>query len=76
MTHAGGCHMDEIQHFWPTPWLFEEEGYNGGPCIKDAKGQIICAFFWPGHPTEETGRAEAAMTKLGESVGHLGNRTA
>jgi hypothetical protein len=44
------------------------------PCVKDANGSVICAFFWPGHPVEETERAEKATYALGERVATLGDQ--
>lgn len=60
--------MNDIAHFFPQPWRFEEEGHLGGPCVKDASGNIICAFFWPIHPSEETERAEEATYQLGRWI--------
>jgi hypothetical protein len=67
---------EEWSHFWPKPWRFEESGYLDGPCVKDAGGSVICTFFWPGHPVEETERAEKATYSLGERTAALGDQMA
>ena len=54
--------------YWPRPWTYDETGFNEGPCIKDANGQVICAFFWPIHPPEATQIAEASVRWLGRFV--------
>lgn len=48
-----------------TPFRFEEAGYNNGPCIKDANGQLVAVLFWPSHPPEQTTRAEGETYLLG-----------
>lgn len=54
--------------WWPKPWTFEKEGHNGGPCVKDANGQVICALFWPVHSAEDTDAATGATYILGEAI--------
>ena len=60
--------MSDMNHFWPMPWRFEEEGHLGGPCVKDANGQVILALFWPHHPADETERAERATYDIGRAI--------
>jgi hypothetical protein len=51
-----------------TPFRFEEAGYNDGPCIKDANGQLVAALFWPSHPPEQTTRAEGETYLIGSRM--------
>lgn len=67
--------MSDIAHFWPMPWRYEAEGYNSGPCIKDANGQVIMAIFWPHHPQDETALVEKAMDDLGGAIAAGGARS-
>jgi hypothetical protein len=39
------------------PLRYEAEGYNGGPAILAADGQLVAALFWPGHEPKDTDRA-------------------
>lgn len=58
-------------HLWPAPWRFVEDGYCGGPCVMDAKGQVIVALFWPTHPVDQTCPAEAATHMLARAIAAL-----
>lgn len=69
-----GERMARITKFWPAPWRFEDEGYSEGPCVKSADGQVICAFFWPGHPVEATNEAEQTLYALARMITALGNK--
>lgn len=51
-----------------TPFRFEPEGYNDGPCVRDADDQLVAALFWPGHPPEQTTRAEGETYLLGSRI--------
>jgi hypothetical protein len=58
-------------HFWPKPWRYEPEGYCEGPCVNAADDQVICAFFWPAHPVDETSAAENMVAEFGREVAAL-----
>lgn len=60
--------MSDPFKYWPAPWRFEEEGYNEGPSIKDARGNVICALFWPVHQHDETVEAVGALHSVAHSI--------
>src|SRR5262249_32316616 len=69
MSEADGT----ILAMWPTPWRYEAEGYNSGPCVVDLNGQVIAALFWPRHPAFVTMQAEGLVENLGQAIAGLGS---
>lgn len=50
------------------PLRYDPVGYNSGPCIRDADGQLVAALFWPVHPFPQTQQAEAEIHLLGSRM--------
>lgn len=64
-----------IVKLYPQPFRYDAEGFNGGPAILDAKGNVAVAFFWPAHdPFLPEAEIDDSMKELAEAFCFLMNQ--